>query len=126
MNEEMIDFSVFERAGGTTQTYRGGDIVFSQGTLGDTMYLVRFGSVDLITNDQVVETVEAGGLFGEMSLIDGSPRSTTAKVRKACELAPIDKSTFLHMVGATPDFALQVMRRLAQRLRTMNERLPTG
>ena len=62
-------------------------------------------------------------MFGEMALIDGSPRSATAVASEACELAPIDKAAFAHLVRQDPDFALRVMRLLAQRLRQMNESL---
>lgn len=65
----------------------------------------------------VVETLSAGGLFGEMALIDGSPRSATVRAKTLCELAPINEKNFLFLVHETPFFAIAVMRTLADRLR---------
>ena len=65
-------------------------------------------------------TVTAGGIFGEMSLIDRSPRSATATADGGCEVAPINEKAFLYLVHETPYFSLDVMRVLAVRVRLMN------
>ena len=72
---------------------------------------------------RVVDTLGPGEMFGEMALIDGSPRSAEARTKGACELQPIDERAFLSLVRETPYFALDVMRTLALRLRAMNERI---
>lgn len=56
-------------------------------------------------------------MFGEMTLVDGTPRSATARARDACELAPIDRKLFILMIDEAPNFALNVMRVMASRLR---------
>jgi CRP-like cAMP-binding protein len=63
-----------------------------------------------------------GGIFGEMSLIDDKPRSATARARTDCELVPIDEGRFLELVHQKPGFALEVMKVMAERLRSMDER----
>lgn len=82
------------------------------------MYIVRSGTVEISIGNQLVETVQANGMFGEMALVDGAPRSATARARKACELAPIDRKQFILMVDEAPHFALNVMRVMADRLRS--------
>jgi len=62
-------------------------------------------------------------VFGEMALIDGSPRSATAIAAEASEVAPIDQAAFTHLVRHDPEFALRVMRILAGRIRQMNASL---
>lgn len=62
-------------------------------------------------------TLSSGGIFGEMALIDGSPRAATARAKTACEVAPITEKSFLFLVHETPFFAIAVMRTLAERLR---------
>jgi CRP/FNR family cyclic AMP-dependent transcriptional regulator len=52
-----------------------------------------------------------------MALVDGEPRSATARARDNCELAPIDRKLFVLMVDEAPHFALNVMRVMADRLR---------
>jgi CRP/FNR family cyclic AMP-dependent transcriptional regulator len=71
----------------------------------------------------VLESVGPNGIFGEMALIDGSPRSATAVAAEPTEVAPIDRAAFAHLVRQNPDFALQVLRLLAARLRQMNASL---
>jgi CRP/FNR family cyclic AMP-dependent transcriptional regulator len=81
------------------------------------MYVVRSGEIEIKRDGVVVESLSAGGIFGEMALIDGSPRSATARAKTDCELAPINEKSFLFFVHETPFFAIAVMRTLAERLR---------
>ncbi len=69
----------------------------------------------------ISETLEADGIFGEMALIDDSPRSATAIALTDVTLAPIKENQFLFLVQNTPFFALSVMRVLAHRLRRQNK-----
>lgn len=101
--------------------YAAGEVIFAAGERGNTMYLVRSGEVVIERGGKVLETLESGGIFGEMALIDGSPRSATAKAKTDCIVAPLNEKTFLFLVHETPYFAIAVMRTLTDRLRRMNE-----
>ena len=68
----------------------------------------------------MLHTVPELGNSGEMALIDHSPRSATAVARTDVTLVPVGEKQFLFLVSRTPHFALNVMRTLAQRLRTTN------
>ena len=96
------------------------DLVFSEGQPGDNMYAVMEGQIDLLVGGKTLETLGPGGVFGEMALIDGSPRSTTAKATQDTHLAVIDKNRFIFLVQNTPNFALEVMHIMAERLRNGN------
>lgn len=102
------------------QTFRPGQVIFSEGDPGNMMYAILEGEVDIVVADQVVNTIPAGSIVGEMALIDHSARSATAVARTACKLVPIDERRFLFMVQQTPNFSLDVMRILATRLREMD------
>ena len=69
-----------------------GQVVFSAGDAGREMFIVRTGSVDLRIGDTLLETVEQGGMFGELALVDPAPRSATA-VAGAAAAAPHRSST---------------------------------
>ena len=103
--------------------FERGQRIFTQGETGRTMYVVHEGEVELLVNGQLVETVVAGGVLGEMGLIDTSPRSATAVARTDCKLIPVNKQRFTLLVQHTPDFALQLMRIMAERLRVMDRML---
>ena len=100
-----------------------GDVLFNAGESGTEMFGVIDGAVELRRGDHVVTTIGPDGTFGEMSLIDKSPRSLTAVAREPSEVAVINERVFLFLVHETPTFALQVMRSLADRVRELNERL---
>jgi CRP-like cAMP-binding protein len=108
-------------AGFPPARFAAGDVIFAEGDKGDVMYVVRTGEVAIERGGRVMETLGGGGVFGEMALIDGSPRSATVRAKTECEVAPINEKTFLFLVHETPFFAIAVMRTLADRLRRMDE-----
>jgi CRP-like cAMP-binding protein len=123
MTEAWLDFSLLTRAGFPLRSYAAGEKIFVQDDEGSAMYVVRSGRVSIMTYGTVLESVGANGMFGEMALIDGSPRSATAVAAEPTEVAPIDRKAFAHLVRQDPDFALRVMRLLAARIRQMNASL---
>jgi CRP/FNR family cyclic AMP-dependent transcriptional regulator len=118
----MISIDLF-RNEGRFQSFPRESVVFAEGERGDTMYVVLEGSVDLLIRGKTVESLGPGGLLGEMTMIDGSPRVATAIARTDSKLVPIDERRFNFLIQQTPHFALQVMRVLADRLRRMDDKL---
>ena len=99
------------------QTYAAGETVFEEGDQGEQMFGVVAGRVELRKNDRVVATRGAGDVFGELALIDRSPRTLTAVAVEPTELASIDRRHFLFYIHETPTFALDVMQSMAEMLR---------
>jgi len=97
-----------------------GEAIFRAFDMGAEMYVVLEGEVELTIGSRVVETLGPGEPFGEMALIDQSPRTATAIAKTPCKLAVIPEKRFLFMVQTTPYFALHIMRVMADRLRKMN------
>ena len=100
-----------------TRDVTAGSVIFEAGSHGDEMFGVIEGAVELRLANGVNVTVGPDETFGEMALVDASPRSATAVALEDSRLAVIDKRRFLFLVGMTPTFALQVMSSLAERLR---------
>jgi CRP-like cAMP-binding protein len=117
MTMAAIDFQLLANAGFPPAKFQPGEVIFSEGDKCDKMYVIRSGYVEVERDGKIVETLSGGGIFGEMALIDGSPRAATARAKTACEVAPITEKTFLFLVHETPFFAIAVMRSLAGRLR---------
>jgi CRP/FNR family cyclic AMP-dependent transcriptional regulator len=103
------------------QSFRAGEIIFRQGDPRTFMFVVNEGEVEIRIGSKVVEVVEPGGIFGEMAMIDGSPRTATAVARFDCQLVPIDQKRFQFLVQQTPYFAIEVMRVLVGRLRRVDQ-----
>jgi CRP/FNR family transcriptional regulator, cyclic AMP receptor protein len=121
MTIAAIDFQMLANAGYPPTRFAADDVIFSEGDKGDVMYVVRSGEVAIAHQGHVMETLGGGGIFGEMALIDGSPRSATVRAKTDCEVVSITEKTFLFLVHETPYFAIAVMRMLARRLRHMDE-----
>lgn len=109
-------YDLLARAG-ETKALAAGEVVFEQGTRGDSVFVLSTGSVALTDGERTLDTVQAPGLFGEMALIDSSPRALSATVSADAELVEIPARTFWVLVNETPYFAQLVMRVMAQRLR---------
>ncbi len=86
----------------------------------EELFVIKSGTVEIRLGNRVLDTLPELGIFGEMALIDHSPRSATAVALTEVTLVPVAEKQFLFMVSRTPHFALNVMRALARRLRTTN------
>jgi CRP-like cAMP-binding protein len=123
MAEEAFDFDLLVRGGFPLKRFAADEKIFVQDDDGDCMYVVRSGRVGITAGGAVLENVGPNGTFGEMALLDDTARSATAVAREPTEVAVIDENAFLYLVEKNPPFALDLMRRLARRLRRMTESL---
>jgi CRP-like cAMP-binding protein len=109
--------------GNDTSEFKEGEIIFNQGDPGDSLYSIIEGTVDIIANGKVVSTLEQQSIFGEMSLIDKSPRSATAIAKTDCKINKIDEKRFIFLVQQAPYFAFDILSVLANRIRELNEKI---
>lgn len=123
MSGPVIDLGVLQRAGTAVLQFAQGERIFVQDDGGDCMYVVRSGRVSITAGGMVLENIEPNGVFGEMTLIDGSPRSATAIAEEPTEVLPVDRKAFHELVRHDPEFALRLMRLMAGRIRRTNESL---
>ena len=86
------------------------------------MYIVRSGTLRIRSGSVVYEDAIAGGIVGEMAIVEdsGVPRSAMVYALTPCELVKIDETRFFSLVAETPSFAKTVMQVLSRRLRNMN------
>lgn len=100
--------------------FPAGATLFEEGDRGASMFIVQSGTVELRVGGKPVGTVEAGGFFGEMALLEDAPRSASAHALSDCRLLPLDRAKFDFLVKRTPAFVLEMMAEIAGRLRRMN------
>ncbi|HXS51474.1 MAG TPA: cyclic nucleotide-binding domain-containing protein [Usitatibacter sp.] len=103
--------------------YGDGEVIFRAWDMGAEMYVVLEGQVELTIDSRVLETLGPGEPFGEMALIDQAPRTASATAKGPCKLAVIPERRFLFLVQQRPEFALHIMKVMADRLRSMNRRV---
>jgi CRP/FNR family transcriptional regulator, cyclic AMP receptor protein len=94
-------------------------VITSEGEAGIFMYLVLQGRVAISIKGTVVERIGPGGMFGEMALVDQSPRAATATAETGCLFLTINRNDFLSLVKGNPAFAVSLLRAVAERLRHM-------
>jgi CRP/FNR family transcriptional regulator, cyclic AMP receptor protein len=104
----------------TGTEYKAGQTIIETGTTGQSMFVVVEGEVEVRVGDKRIDVVGPGSIFGEMALIDDTPRSATVIAETDCRLVEVDRKRFEFMVSETPFFALAVMRVMADRLRKAN------
>lgn len=100
-----------------------GLVLFREGEPGKEMFILLQGTAEISVGGDVVELATPGALLGEMALVDSSARSATVITRSDCKFVAVDGKQFDLLVRESPEFARHVMTVMANRLRTMNERL---
>jgi len=118
-----MDFSQMFAHESQTEHFPAGSHILRRGEQAPRMYVMLEGEAEIRIGDQVVEVARKGALLGELALIDRSPGSADVVARSDCRLVAIDERRFSFLVQQTPNFALQVMKLIADRLRAMNARL---
>ncbi|HKU45588.1 MAG TPA: cyclic nucleotide-binding domain-containing protein [Burkholderiales bacterium] len=101
----------------STVRYDRGKVIMVAGQTGALMYVLVEGKVSIQIRGTVVETVGPGGVFGEMALIDQSPRSANAVAETDCALLAINRNVFLSLVKSDPMFGISLLSAMAERLR---------
>jgi tetratricopeptide (TPR) repeat protein len=113
-----------------TRRYEPGQIIFREGEESTAAYVIEVGRVELIKTGRGglvrLGVLGKGDLFGEMGVLDKGPRSATARAEEDCLLQVIPRADFLRMIEDDPATALNIMTRLAKRLRDTDERLVSG
>ena len=104
------------------QRFRPGQVIFNAQQIGGTFYIVQAGQVELsIVDDDdeklVLELLESGDFFGELSLLDGGTRSATATAVAHTDTLVLDRHEFLDLMLQKPHMAQDVMVSLAKRIR---------
>lgn len=106
------------------EAYHQGEIIFEEGEPGDFFYLIVSGEASITLGGKKIARLGPGHFFGEMAILDDSPRSATATASKSTLLLAVDPAI---LNGIMPSFgfkvALYLARNLSQKLRETDEKL---
>ena len=105
-----------------------GEELFAAGAAAKAVYVVLSGEIRLVIDDPDgrsinVESERPGGIFGELGVLDGKPRSVAARAGEETVVLSIAANQFLRIIRTEPDFALEIIRYLARKVRRTNETL---
>jgi len=103
-----------------------GQVLFKEGQEGDRLYVVVHGKIKLGTTsadgrENLLSILGPGEMFGELSLFDPEPRTSTATAVTDARLVSLAHDAVIGLVTSHPQTSLELLRRLAQRLRKSNE-----
>lgn len=104
------------------ETYPSGTVLFREGDMGDSMYIIQEGRIRIFMHDsheQEITLTHYGQneIFGELSPIDQRPRSASASAAEPLTVMILERSDFMNLLNERPQLGLAMMRSLAQRLR---------
>jgi len=102
--------------------YKPEEVIFSQGTPGFGMYIIEDGSVSIVSEPsmEIIAELQSGDFFGELALLDDSPRSATAIAKTSCRMLCFFQSDLLDLISRKPQIGVKILLCLA---RTIGERL---
>lgn len=94
-----------------------GDYVFRQGDLGDAMYFVSRGSLEVISNDPAIAPIRLGegDCFGEIALTQSGPRTRSVRSLTFCDLYELKKNEFEQLLAKYPEFKRHIERTVESR-----------
>ena len=119
---QILDLSQMLRK----RKYPSGDVIFHQGDEGESFYIIEGGSVRITQlsedgRELTLIVLRDGDFFGDMSLLDGDPRSASAITAEDTEVLMLFRDDFMNFIIRYPPASLEILRVLSLRLRRMDE-----
>jgi CRP/FNR family transcriptional regulator, cyclic AMP receptor protein len=109
------------------QAFTDGEIVFNEGESSSEMYVVRAGKIEIskhVGGHEIrLAVLDRGAFFGEMSLLEGLPRSASARAIGNVSLLVLRPGSLLLQIRRDPTFAFELLQQLSGRIRDLNEKL---
>ena len=111
---DMASFGRFAR------TYQAGEMIFAEFEPGDTFYLIQSGHVQLIKLigdiEKTLDILQPSEMFGEMAILENSPRSATAIALDKVSVLEFNSKNFEVLMLGNPQIALKLLRMFAKRI----------
>jgi CRP/FNR family transcriptional regulator, cyclic AMP receptor protein len=109
--------------------YKTNEIIFNQGDVGLGMYIIESGSVEILCDPErhILAELQDGDFFGELALLDDSPRSASAIAKTPCRMLCFFKPELLDLLDRDPKLGSRILFKLAwtigERLKTTNQQV---
>ena len=107
--------------------YSDGEIIFREGDVGEALYVIQSGKINITkkatSGELVIATLRSGEIFGEMALFDRLPRSATARASGDARILTIDKKKLFSTISRDPTLVFKLLESMSQRTRRLDEEL---
>ena len=113
------------------RTYKKSEVIIKQGDPGTGLFIIITGSVTITSKsrpgmpDAILANMGKGDFFGDMSLIDGYPRSATVAATSECQVLELNRWVFLDALRREPNIAVAMLPVLVKRIRLLEEAKPS-
>jgi CRP-like cAMP-binding protein len=109
-----------ETFGRFAKSYKNGEMIFSEFEPGDTFYVIQSGRVELVkilgNVEKTLDILQPNDMFGEMAILENSPRSATAIALDEVTLLEFNRQTFEVLMQGNPQIALKLLRMFTKRI----------
>jgi len=110
--------------GALGKLYADGEVIVRQGEVGDCMYVIQSGRVEVVLatdrGDQHLAFLETGDFFGEMAVFEKETRSATVRAAGEARALKVDKKTLLRRIKEDPLLAVNLLQTMSHRIRDLN------
>jgi len=96
-----------------------GEIIFRKGDHGDSLYVIVSGRVEVRDGERLLNELDEGAIFGELALLDPSPRSATVKTLEPAHLLQLNDEHFRTVLAERPEVAAAVIHVLTSYIRSL-------
>jgi CRP/FNR family cyclic AMP-dependent transcriptional regulator len=122
LNWETED--IMEKTGALGKVYGDGEVIVRQGEVGDCMYVIQEGQVEVVAeqNGEEVRLAvrDAGEFFGEMAIFEREVRLATVRALGQARVLTIDKKNFLRRIHEDPSLAYRLVQTMSRRIRELS------
>ena len=94
-----------------------GEILFEAGEVGDSLFVIVTGSVDVVRGGAVIARLGAGESVGEMAALDWEPRSATVRASQPTQLVRLERNDLMDLLTDYPELVRSLARVLVERIR---------
>ncbi len=113
--------------GALGRVYEDGEILVRQGEVGDSMFVIQEGQVDIVLekdgHETLLRTSGEGEMVGEMAIFLREVRSATVRARGRARVLTVDKKNFLRRVNEDPSVAFRLVEMMSRRVRELSDEL---
>lgn len=127
LTDFILDLEVHMETGALGKVYQDGEVIIRQGEVGDCMFVIQEGAVEVVLDRDGREVRLAvrkkGDFFGEMAIFEREVRSATVRALGQARVLTVDEKNLLRRIHEDPSLAYRLVQTLSSRIRELSEQV---